>query len=104
MSDSEASKITIEPLFGRVLVQPIEEENDKGGIIIPPTAQSEEQPEQGVVVRLGTGKKDENGNEVPFTVKVGDKVFFKKYSPDEIEVNGERFLIIEESDILAIIR
>ena len=93
----------IRPLFGRVLIKPLEEEDLKG-IIIPPSAQEEATPEQGEVVALGTGGVDKEGREIKFTVKVGDKVFFKKYSPDEVKVGDETYLIIDEVDILAVVK
>ena len=85
-----------------MLVQPIEEkETKKGGIIIPDTAK--EKPQEGNVVALGTGKLDDNGKKVEFTVKKGDKVLISKYGGTEIKVDGESFLIMREDDILGII-
>ncbi len=85
-----------------MLVQPIEEkETKKGGIIIPDTAK--EKPQEGNVVALGTGKVDDNGKKVDFTVKKGDKVLISKYGGTEIKVDGESYLIMREDDILGII-
>ena len=85
-----------------MLVQPIEEqETKKGGIIIPDTAK--EKPQEGKVVALGTGKLDDNGQKVEFTVKSGDKVLISKYGGTEIKVDGESYLIMREDDILGII-
>ena len=85
-----------------MLVQPIEEqETKKGGIIIPDTAK--EKPQEGNVVALGTGKTDDNGKKVEFTVKKGDKVLISKYGGTEIKVDGESYLIMREDDILGII-
>ncbi|MEY2557798.1 MAG: chaperonin GroES [Verrucomicrobiota bacterium] len=85
-----------------MLVQPIEEkETKKGGIIIPDTAK--EKPQEGSVVALGTGKLDEDGKKVEFTVKKGDKVLIPKYGGTEIKVDGESYLIMREDDILGII-
>ena len=85
-----------------MLVQPIEEkETKKGGIIIPDTAK--EKPQEGSVVALGTGKVDDNGKKVEFTVKKGDKVLISKYGGTEIKVDGESYLIMREDDILGII-
>ncbi len=85
-----------------MLVQPIEEkETKKGGIIIPDTAK--EKPQEGNVVALGTGKLDDNGKKVEFTVKKGDKVLISKYGGTEIKVDGESYLIMREDDILGII-
>jgi len=91
--------INVRPLGDRVLVQPIEEkETKKGGIIIPDTAK--EKPQEGNVVALGTGKLDDNGKKVEFTVKKGDKVLISKYGGTEIKVDGESYLIMREDDIL----
>ncbi len=85
-----------------MLVQPIEEqETKKGGIIIPDTAK--EKPQEGKVVALGTGKIDDNGKKVEFTVKEGNKVLISKYGGTEIKVDGESYLIMREDDILGII-
>jgi len=87
----------------RVLVKPLSEEQaTKTGIIIPDTVEKEK-PEKGEVVATGPGKLLENGQRAAMTVKAGDKVVFKKYSPDEIKVDGADLLILEESDILAIL-
>ena len=94
--------INVRPLGDRVLVQPLEEkETKKGGIIIPDTAK--EKPQEGSVVALGTGKVDDNGKKVEFTVKKGDKVLISKYGGTEIKVDGESYLIMREDDILGII-
>jgi chaperonin GroES len=94
--------INVRPLGDRVLVQPIEEqETNKGGIIIPDPAK--EKPQEGKVVALGTGKVDDNGKKVDFTVKKGDKVLISKYGGTEIKVDGESYLIMREDDILGII-
>ncbi len=94
--------VNVRPLGDRVLVQPIEEtEVKKGGIIIPDTAK--EKPQEGKVVALGTGKTDDNGKKVEFTVKKGDKVLISKYGGTEIKIEGDSFLIMREDDILGII-
>ena len=85
-----------------MLVQPIEEqETKKGGIIIPDTAK--EKPQEGKVVALGTGKVDDNGKKVDFTVKKGDKVLISKYGGTEIKVDGESYLIMREDEVLAVL-
>ncbi len=85
-----------------MLVQPLEEkETKKGGIIIPDTAK--EKPQEGKVVALGTGKVDDNGKKVEFTVKKNDTVLISKYGGTEIKVDGESYLIMREDDILGII-
>ncbi len=95
--------MNVKPLADRVLVKPLTEgETTKGGIIIPDTVEKEK-PEKGEVVAVGSGKLLDNGQRAALTVKVGDKVVFKKYGPDEIKVDGKDLLILEESDILAII-
>lgn len=94
-----AKDVKLQPLGKRVVVMPDEiEETTSGGLIIPPTAQEDKKPEVGVVVKLGTG-----GKNFTFSVKVGDKVFFKKYSPDELDVDGTTYYIIDEEDILAVV-
>lgn len=91
------SKISIRPLADRVLVAPAAAETKTAsGIIIPDTAK--EKPQQGKVVAVGAGKKDE-----PMTVKVGDSVLYGKYSGNELKWEGKDYLIMKESDILAII-
>lgn len=97
------SKVNIKPLGGRVLVQTLEEEEvTASGLIIPDTA-DKEKPQQGVVVALGTGRRTEDGKILDFNVKVGDTIVFKKYSPDEIEIDGVEYLIMDEDDILAVL-
>jgi chaperonin GroES len=92
----------IKPIGDRVLVKPLEEkEVKKGGIIIPDSAK--EKPQEGEVVALGTGKLDEKGNKVEFTVKKGDKVLISKYGGTEIKIDGDAYLIMREDDILGII-
>ena len=94
--------VNVKPLGDRVLVQPIEEqETKKGGIIIPDTAK--EKPQEGKVVALGTGKRDEDGKNIPFTVKAGDTVLISKYGGTEIKIEGNTYLIMREDDILGII-
>jgi chaperonin GroES len=93
----------IQPLGDRVLVEPIkEEEQKKGGIIIPDTAK--EKPTTGKVIAIGTGKLDEKGNKIPFNVKVGDKVLMPKYGGTEVKLDDKEYQIIREEDILGIIQ
>lgn len=95
--------MNVRPLADRVIVKALKEsEANKAGIIIPATA-DKEKPERGEVVAVGPGKLLETGVRSAMNVKVGDKVMFKKYSPDEIKVEKEEYLILEEGDILAII-
>ena len=92
----------IQPLGDRVLVQSLEEkEQTKNGIIIPDTAK--EKPQEGKVVALGTGKLDEAGKKIEFTVKKGDTVLISKYGGTEVKLDGETYLIMREDDILGII-
>lgn len=91
------------PLHDRVIVKASEpEEVTKGGIIIPDTAK--EKPLQGEIMAVGTGKITEDGKIVPLQVKVGDQVLYGKYSTNEINVDGEEFLMMRESDIFAIVK
>ena len=93
---------SIKPLGQRVLVKRLDaEEVSAGGIVLPDTAQ--EKPQEAEVVSLGTGGKDENGNDIEFTVKAGDKVLISKYGGTDVKVDGEDLLIISESDILGVI-
>jgi len=92
----------VKPLADRVLVKPLEaEEKSKGGIIIPDTAK--EKPQEGKVVEVGPGRRDDKGGLVKLEVKVGDKVLYGKYSGTEVSIEGEEYLILREEDILAII-
>ena len=92
----------VKPLADRVLVRAIEpEEKKKGGIIIPDTAK--EKPQLGEIVAVGPGRFDEDGKRIPLEVKKGDKVLFGKYSGTEVTVDDEDYLIMRESDILAVI-
>lgn len=94
--------MNIKPLSDRVVVKSIElEEKKQGGIIIPDTAK--EKPQEGEVVAVGPGKITESGNKIEMEVKKGDRVLYGKYSGTEVTVDGEDYLIMRESDILAII-
>jgi chaperonin GroES len=99
---TETMAINLKPLGDRVLVEPAEEkEVKKGGIIIPDTAK--EKPQEGVIVALGTGKTDDNGNKVAFEVKKGDRVLVSKYGGTEIKIDGKEYKIFNSDDILAIV-
>ncbi|MFQ5772792.1 MAG: co-chaperone GroES [bacterium] len=94
--------MNIKPLTDRVLVKPIEQEEKKqGGIIIPDTAK--EKPQEGEVIAVGPGKINESGNKIEMEVKKGDRVLYGKYSGTEVTIDGEEYLIMRESDILAIV-
>lgn len=97
-----ADKPNIRPLGDRVLVEAIEEEEVvKGGIVIPDTAK--EKPQEAVVVALGTGGKDDNGNPVEFEVKKGDKVLTTKYGGTDVKIDDKEYKIFSSKDILAIV-
>jgi chaperonin GroES len=97
-----ASKLKLKPLGGRVIVEPIEqEEMTAGGIILPETAK--EKPQEGKILAAGPGDRDEDGDRIAMEVKVGDKVLYAKYSGTEVKVDGKKLLILRESDILAIV-
>ena len=90
------------PLGDRVLVKRVkEEEKTKGGIIIPDTAK--EKPQEGEVVAVGPGGRDEDGERISMDVEVGDRVLFGKWSGTEVTVDGDELLIMKESDILGVI-
>ena len=92
----------IRPLGDRILVKRIkEEEKTKGGIIIPDTAK--EKPQQGEVVAVGPGGRDEAGKLIPVDLKAGDKILFGKYSGSEVKIEGEEHLILREDDILGVL-
>ena len=91
----------IRPLQDRILVERIEEEVKKGGLIIPETAR--EKPQQGKVVAVGNGKILENGEKKALDVKVGDKILFGKYAGTEVKMGDKELLIMREEDIFAII-
>ena len=97
-----ASKLKLKPLGGRVIVEPIEqEEMTAGGIILPETAK--EKPQEGKILAAGPGDRNEDGERIEMEVKVGDKVLYAKYSGTEVKLDGKKVLILRESDILAIV-
>ena len=92
----------IKPLSDRVVIKAIEAiQKTSSGIVIPDTAK--EKPAQGEVMAIGPGKV-KNGKNIPMSVKIGDKVLYSKYSPQEVKVDGKEYLIISEEDILAVIQ
>jgi chaperonin GroES len=94
--------IKFKPLGGRVLIEPIEqEEMTAGGIILPETAK--EKPQEGLVLAVGPGERDEEGKRIAMEVKAGDKVLFAKYSGTEIKMEGKKLLILRESDLLGLL-
>jgi chaperonin GroES len=101
MATAAATKI--KPLSDRVVVQALEEaQQTKGGLYIPDTAK--EKPMQGKIIAVGPGKLSDEGTRLAPDVKVGDKVLYGKYSGTEVSVDGEDYLILRESDVLAIIK
>ncbi len=93
----------LKPLNDHVIIEPITEDKiTKSGIVLPDTV-DKEKPEKGKIVAVGEGKIMENGQRLKMSVKIGDKVMFKKYSPDEVKIDGKEYLVIREEDIIAII-
>ena len=93
---------TIKPLGNRVLVKRLEAESmSAGGIVLPDSAQ--EKPQEAEIVSLGTGGKDDNGNDIKFDVKVGDKVLISKYGGTDVKIDGVEMLILSQSDILGVL-
>jgi chaperonin GroES len=96
------AKTKIQPLFDNVLIKPLEQEEKlPSGIILPDSAK--EKPQMGEIMAVGTGGNDEKGNLVKMTVKVGQKVMYKKWGGNEIKVEGKEWMIVEQKDILAIV-
>ncbi|MGD9094215.1 MAG: co-chaperone GroES [Anaerolineales bacterium] len=94
--------ISLKPLGSRVVVEPVEQEEvTAGGIVLPETAK--EKPQKGKVLSTGPGERDDDGKRVPMDVAVGDTVLYAKYAGTEIKVEGQKLLILKESDILAIV-
>ena len=93
----------IKPLADRVVIKPLESiDKTKGGIYVPDTAK--EKPQEGKIVAVGPGRTSEDGKSIKLEVKVGDKVLYGKYSGTEVTVEGDEYLIVNERDILAIIK
>ena len=94
--------MNVRPLHDRIIIQRLDEGEQKvGGIIIPDTAK--EKPQQGKVIAAGTGKVNDDGKRLPLDVKAGDRILFGKYSGQEIKLDGEEFLIVREDEVLAVI-
>jgi chaperonin GroES len=102
MPTATAKKIKIRPLDDRVVVEPFEaEERTRGGIVLPDTAR--EKPQQGKVIAAGPGKLlEKSGERGQMSLKVGDVVFYGKYTGTEIELEGDKYVILRESDVLAV--
>ena len=101
MATKTSTSVKVAPLADRVVIKALEEtESMRGGLYIPDTAK--EKPQQGEIVAVGPGRFDE-GKRVPMDVKVGDKVLYGKYSGTEVTLDGDQYLILRESDVLAVI-
>ena len=95
-----ATKVAIKPLEDRIVVQAVEAETTTAsGLVIPETAK--EKPQEGIVLAVGPGRIDDNGNRVPLDVAVGDKVLYSKYGGTEVKHGGEEYLILSARDVLA---
>jgi chaperonin GroES len=93
----------LQPLSNHLFIEPlVEEKTTKAGIVLPETVEKE-RPIKGKVIAVGPGKLNDKGERMPMSVKIGDVVLFKKYGPDEIEIDGKKLLVGEEEDILAIL-
>lgn len=96
--------MNLRPLHDRLIVKRVSKEEVTAlGIIIPDTAGGQQRPDQGEIIAAGPGKLMENGTRQAMTVKVGDKVVFKKYASDEVKIGDETFLVIAETDVVAVI-
>jgi len=94
--------MNLKPLADRLVVKPLEQEEEKrGGIIIPDTAK--EKPEKGEVIAIGPGKLLDNGQRAAMEVKKGDKIIFQKYGGHEIKVDGQEIMILREEDVMAVV-
>ncbi len=92
----------LKPLGSHIVLEPVDQEKmTKSGIVLPENAS--EKPTQGTIVAVGPGKRNEKGDIIAMSVKIGDRVLFKKYGPDEIELDGKKYLVGDEDDVLAIV-
>ncbi len=99
--------MNIKPLSNHLFIETIDpsadgEKKTESGIVLPETVEKEK-PIKGKIIAIGPGKINEKGERIPMSVKIGDKVLFKKYGPDEIEIEGKKYLVGNEDDILAIL-
>lgn len=102
MLNKKGNVMAFRPLHDRVVVERLEgEEKTKGGIIIPDTVK--EKPQEGKVIAVGPGGRDENGKRTPLAVKAGDRILFGKWSGAEVKIDGNDLLIMKESDILGVV-
>ena len=102
MATASKTKLDITPMADRVVVEPLEEtEEMRGGLYIPDTAK--EKPQQGVVVAVGPGRLNDDGERIPMEVEVGDKVLYGKYAGTEVKLGENDYLIVKETDVLAVL-
>lgn len=103
MATASKTKLNIRPMADRVVVEPLEEtEEMRGGLYIPDTAK--EKPQQGTVVAVGPGRLSDEGDRLPMEVEEGDRVLYGKYAGTEVTIEGREYLIVKESDVLAILK
>lgn len=103
MAEATLTKVKIQPLGDRVLVKAAEQkETKRGGIIIPDSAK--DKPQEGIVVAVGKGKTTDDGKVLPMDVKVGDKILFGKYSGSEIKIDDEEYMIMNQDDVIGILK
>lgn len=101
-NQKSSDKVTIKPLFDYVLVKPLDaEEKTPSGILLPESAK--EKPQAGLIMAIGPGALNEDGETIPMMVKVGQKVMYKKWGGNEVKVGHEEWLLVEQKDILAIV-
>ena len=94
------SSFKLEPLGDRIVIQPLQQEQVlASGIVIPETAK--EKPQQGEVIAVGPGKRDESGDRIPLDIVVGDRILYKKYTGQEVKVERDDLIVLEEREILA---
>ena len=102
MATASNTKLNISPMADRVVVAPLEEtEEMRGGLYIPDTAK--EKPQQGTVVAVGPGRMNDDGERIPMEVSTGDRVLYGKYAGTEVSLDGDDYLIVKESDVLAVL-
>jgi chaperonin GroES len=102
MAAATATKVSLRPLGDRVLVKPVEkQEEQRAGLIIPDTAK--EKPQEGEIIAAGKGKIGDDGKLIPMDVKAGDRILYGKYSGTEVKIEGQEYLIMHQEDILGIV-
>ena len=102
MATASNTKLNISPMADRVVIEPLKEtEEMRGGLYIPDTAK--EKPQQGTVVAVGPGRMNDDGDRIPMEVSTGDRVLYGKYAGTEVSLDGDDYLIVKESDVLAVL-